>query len=130
MPRVSYLFFTVAVICGIAGIVWGIMMAESNDHTQMPAHAHLNLIGWVSSAIYGAYFALNAGRFKRTAWLVLILNTIGVAAMIPLLALFYASGFQATQYLIPLAVSTIFVLAGMIVFATAVLRGLFGPKTA
>jgi peptidoglycan/LPS O-acetylase OafA/YrhL len=125
MPRVSQLFFAVAAICGIAGIVWGIMMAESQDHLQMPAHAHLNLLGWVGSAIYGTYFALNPGRFRRSAWLVLVLNTAGTAVMIPMLALFYASQMQATQYLMPLTAGTVLILAAMVVFATAVFRRLF-----
>ena len=110
-------------------MVWGIIMAESNNHLQMPAHAHLNLLGWVGSAIYGTFFALNPGRFRRTAWVVLVLNTIGVAVMIPLLALFYASSFQATQYLIPLSVGATTVLLAMVVFATAVFRRLFARQT-
>jgi hypothetical protein len=129
MPRVSQCFFVVAVVCAIVGIAWGMHMAENNNHLQMPAHAHLNLLGWVGSAIFGTYFALNPGRFRKTAWLVFILNTTGVVVMIPLLALFYASGFKATEYLIPLTVGTFFVLGAMVVFATAVLRGLLSKGT-
>lgn len=128
MPRVSQLFFAVAAICGIAGIVWGILMAESNDHLQMPAHAHLNLIGWVSSAIYGTFFALNSGRFHRTSWLVFLFNTVGVAVMIPCLALFYASGMQDTRFLLPLSGATVLVLLAMVTFALDVLRLLMTPQ--
>lgn len=129
MPRVSQLFFAVAVICGIAGMAWGIHMAESGVHNQYPAHAHLNLLGWVGSAIYGTFFALNPGRFRRTAWVVLLLNTIGVAVMIPCLAMFYAEGNSPTSpYLMPLGIATFVVLAGMVAFATAVFRRLFGAQ--
>jgi hypothetical protein len=129
MSRVSQLFFAVAVLCGLAGMAWGIIMAESNDHTQMPAHAHLNLIGWVGSAIYGTFFALNPGRFRRTSWVVFLLNTIGVAVMIPFLALWYESRFQGMEYLLPLSIGAGIVLLAMIVFATAVFRRLFSRQT-
>jgi hypothetical protein len=130
MPRVSQLFFAVAVLCGLAGMAWGIQMAENNNHLQMPAHAHLNLLGWVGSAIYGTFFALNPGRIRRSAWIVFVLNTVGVATMIPFLALFYAEGMPATSsYLVPLSIGTVIVFAGMLVFAVDVFRRLFSAQT-
>jgi hypothetical protein len=130
MPRVSQLFFAVSVLCAIAGMAWGIQMAESTVHDQIPAHAHLNLLGWVGSAIYGTFFALNPGRFRRTAWVVLVLNTVGVVTMTTFLALFYAGGMQPTSpYLMPLQAGVTIVVAGMIVFATAVFRRLFSRQT-
>jgi hypothetical protein len=45
--KASVLSFQAAVIFVIAGMIWGIVMAISVDHTTMPAHAHLNLLGRV-----------------------------------------------------------------------------------
>ncbi|WP_206186409.1 hypothetical protein [Thalassospira lohafexi] len=33
-------------------------MAGSEDHSNLAAHAHLNLLGWVSLALYGTYYRL------------------------------------------------------------------------
>ena len=33
-------------------------MAASGNHLYAPAHAHLNLLGWVSIALFGAYYTL------------------------------------------------------------------------
>ena len=39
-------------------MVWGIQMSASQDHLLSPAHGHLNLLGWVSCAIYAFYYHL------------------------------------------------------------------------
>ena len=36
-------------------------MGMNNDFTLAPAHAHNNLLGWVSMAIYGLYFRARRG---------------------------------------------------------------------
>jgi hypothetical protein len=57
--KASALSFQAAVILVIAGMLWGIIMAISNNHAAMPAHAHLNLLGWVSLFLFGIYYRLN-----------------------------------------------------------------------
>ena len=42
----------------LAGMIFGIWMAATGDHTLMPAHAHLNLVGGVLMAIFGAFYTL------------------------------------------------------------------------
>lgn len=37
----------------LCGVVLGIAMGISGDFTLAPVHAHLNLLGWVSCAIFG-----------------------------------------------------------------------------
>ena len=56
---------TLARICWISspvyllvGMVFGIWMSATQDHTLAPAHAHLNLIGGVLMAIFGAFYIL------------------------------------------------------------------------
>jgi cbb3-type cytochrome oxidase subunit 1 len=39
-------------------MAWGIHMSATTDHTLAPAHGHLNLIGFVMMAVFGAYYAL------------------------------------------------------------------------
>lgn len=57
--KASSLSFQAAVLFVIAGMIWGIVMAISEDHSAMPAHAHLNLLGWVSLFLFGIYYKLH-----------------------------------------------------------------------
>jgi hypothetical protein len=57
--RASALSFRAAVVFVIAGMIWGIIMAISEDHSAFPAHAHLNLLGWVSLFLFGIYYRLH-----------------------------------------------------------------------
>src|SRR5579884_1990738 len=57
--KASSLCFRAAVLFVIAGMVWGIIMAVSENHAAMPAHAHLNLLGWVSLFLFGIYYRLH-----------------------------------------------------------------------
>src|SRR4051795_6842287 len=82
----SSLSFQAAVLLVLVGMVWGIVMAVSQDHSSMPAHAHLNLLGWVSLFLFGIYYHLHpAVDLNRLAavqvwiWIVgTIILTIGV----------------------------------------------------
>ena len=51
-------FFASAAIFALMGMIWGIQMSASHDHTLSPAHGHLNLIGFVAMSIFGTYYAL------------------------------------------------------------------------
>ena len=93
MPRVSVWFFFVAVIYALIGMIWGEYMAMTHDHSLFPAHAHLNLLGWVSMAIYGTFYALARDRVSmRLAWVQFAVSNLGLLAMIPLVAWLLATG--------------------------------------
>lgn len=47
-----------APLYALVGMGFGIWMSATGNHLYAPAHAHLNLLGWVSIAIFGAYYAL------------------------------------------------------------------------
>src|SRR5215213_375525 len=51
----SSLSYRLAVSFVVAGMAMGIGMAISQDHSIMPAHAHLNLLGGVSLFLFGIY---------------------------------------------------------------------------
>jgi peptidoglycan/LPS O-acetylase OafA/YrhL len=87
MMKASSLSFQAAVLFVIAGMLWGIQMAMSQDHSAFPAHAHLNLLGWVSLFLFGIYYflhpALDRGKTAKIQvciWIIgTIIMTIGVA---------------------------------------------------
>jgi hypothetical protein len=55
----STLCFRAAVLLLLAGMVWGLQMAISGDHSAFPAHAHLNLLGFVALFLFGIFYRLN-----------------------------------------------------------------------
>ncbi len=53
MKRVDIYFLLLATILLICGAVLGIGMGMREDFQLVPVHAHLNLAGWASLALFG-----------------------------------------------------------------------------
>lgn len=51
-------FLRSAFIYGLLGLLLGIVMAASKNHIQLPTHAHLLLLGFVVSVLYGIFHKL------------------------------------------------------------------------
>lgn len=49
-------FLRLAVVYVVLGVTLGIVMAASHDYTFRPVHAHLNLLGWASMALFGLWY--------------------------------------------------------------------------
>ena len=77
------LSFRAAVLMGAAGMLWGLYVGVSEDHSAMPAHAHLNFLGWVSLFLFGAYYRLHPeldrSRYAMAQVLIWIIATIVMA---------------------------------------------------
>jgi hypothetical protein len=116
----SSLSFRLAVLFVIAGMAMGIGMAASQDHSIMPAHAHLNLLGWVSLFLFGIYYErrprLDASRialFQVGLWsLGTVILTIAVAAI--------HLGYKNADPIA--AIASLIVLAAMLLFAYFIFR--------
>ena len=127
MPRVSAAFFGLGVVCLLMGMMWGMHMGESEDFTMMPAHAHLNLLGWVTMAIYGIFYALTHASLKpKLAWTNFALAAIGVLVMIPSLALYLPA--HDAKYIPGIIVGEIATVLSLLVFAVSVYRELVRPR--
>jgi hypothetical protein len=115
MPRISEYFFRTAILFLIVGIGIGIHMSISQNHNVIGAHAHINLLGWVTSALFGGYYALNPAKAAGVLPMIhYVVHTLGVAAMGTSLYLFL----QGNTALEPvLAVSSLVVFAGVLLFA-------------
>lgn len=122
MPRVSELFFKTAIVFLILGIAAGLQMAISGDHGAFPAHAHINLLGWVTSAIFGGYYALNPAKAeRRLAMIHYGLYTLGIVVMLPALYVML----QGNPALEPIvAGGSLVVAAAVLIFAVVV----FSPE--
>ncbi|MHC8494877.1 hypothetical protein ACTU44_19455 [Thalassospira sp. SM2505] len=64
LPRICW---TSSALIALAGMLWGLQMAISGDHSNLAAHAHLSLLGWVSLALYGTYYHLAGVTCLRLA---------------------------------------------------------------
>jgi peptidoglycan/LPS O-acetylase OafA/YrhL len=53
---ISKIFLRVSVVMGQIGIILGLVMGIRQDFTLAPAHAHLNLVGFVVMFLAGLYY--------------------------------------------------------------------------
>ena len=124
MPRVSAAFFALGVACVLIGMVFGMWMGSTQDFSTAPAHAHLNLIGWATSALYGTFYALTRETLSpRLAWTQFAVSAIGILIMIPSLFLLLLNG-NDPKFEPGVTVGSIFVFLGMALFAVSVFREL------
>jgi hypothetical protein len=122
MRCIAKAFFVTAVVYGVAGMLMGIDMAMRHDHTELPTHAHIMVIGWLSFAIFGFFYALFGEGVPR--WLALAhvwLAEVSFLALIVGLWLIYAGQMQFE----PLAgIGSIGYALSFVLFAIAALLGL------
>jgi cbb3-type cytochrome oxidase subunit 1 len=118
--RASVLSFQAAVVFVVAGMIWGIVMAITQDHSAMPAHAHLNLLGWVSLFLFGIYYRLHPALEDARAALVQvwiwIVGTVILSIGVALVHTGHGIGDPIA------AVGSFVVLAGMLLFGWLVFR--------
>lgn len=80
MKSVSFYFIALAVVFALIGMGYGMYMAASENHLLAGAHAHNNLLGWVTMAIYGLYYRAVPQAVGPLAtvhfWVTLVANLI------------------------------------------------------
>lgn len=118
--KASALSFRLAVLFVVAGMAMGIGMAASQDHSIMPAHAHLNLLGWVSLFLFGIYYerrpALDASKLARVQVWLWSLGTVVLTIAVAGIHLGYAAMDPVA------ALASLIVLAAMLLFGYFVFR--------
>jgi hypothetical protein len=120
----AFLFFCAAAVCATGGMLWGIQMAISGDHLLASAHAHLNLVGWVTLALMGLYYRLTpAANETPLAKVHAGIALLGVSVMVPGIAVVIHGGTPAIA-----AGGAFLSLASMLIFVTTILRQGLGSK--
>src|SRR5262249_37276012 len=119
--KASSLCFRAAVLFLLIGMIWGIAMAISENHGAMPAHAHLNLLGWVSLFLFGIYYRLQPSLERaRSALLQAWIWVLGTVVTVSSVGLVYTGHPQAK----PIAgIGSFILLFGMLVFGWIIYRG-------
>lgn len=49
-------FFILALLYAICGMLLGLYMGLSQDHSQMPVHAHAMVLGWLMSGFFAFFY--------------------------------------------------------------------------
>jgi hypothetical protein len=84
VKRIDIYFLLLATIILIAGAGLGIKMGMAEDFQLAPVHAHLNLAGWASLALFGlVYRAYPQLAERRIAFIHFILSGTG-AILLPI----------------------------------------------
>lgn len=118
MPQIAENFFKLAVVFLIFGIMMGLQMSISGNHNVTGAHAHTNLVGWVTMALFGGYYALNPAKAGTRLAKIHFWSFAGAAIVLaPSIYLMYM-GFTAIEPL--LAISSIVAFLSVLVFAAVV----------
>ncbi len=119
--KASSLSFQAAVLFVLAGMIWGIVMAASGDHSTLPAHAHLNLLGWVSLFLFGIYYRLHpALENSRKAFVQIFVWCIATIVLAVAVGLIHSGHPAADPFA---AIASIVLVADMVLFGWLVFRG-------
>lgn len=121
MPRVSATFFFTATLFLLGGMSLGIWMGIHQDFRMAAAHAHINLVGWVTMALYGTFYALTAKTMRpKLAWTNYGVSTLGAAIQGPSLACLLVYGEK--PWLPILATGEMITAAGLLIFLVSAWR--------
>ncbi|MCB1430649.1 MAG: hypothetical protein KDJ66_16235 [Nitratireductor sp.] len=83
MKNLPFAFLAFGVLCVIVGMSYGIHMAVQQDFTTAPAHAHLNLLGFVLSSIFAFYYHLVPSAQGRLGWVHFLVHAVAVVITFP-----------------------------------------------
>jgi peptidoglycan/LPS O-acetylase OafA/YrhL len=122
MRDVAFVFFLAAVLSVTGGMFWGLQMGASGDHSMMGAHAHLNLVGWATMALFGVYYRLTPQAAR--GWLPkvhAVLAIVGTGVLVSGVAIVTRGGSE-----MPAIVGGMVTFASMLVFLFTVVRHGFG----
>jgi hypothetical protein len=115
MQGAARLFFTLAIVYALVGMALGINMGMSQNHGEMPTHAHIMLAGWVTSALVAYFYHLFPTPGKSTLAIIhFAVQTVGAIIMMGSLWFIYsgAGGFEAGA-----GIGSIIYALGMVLFA-------------
>ncbi len=119
MRGLALWFLVLGIVSVLIGMGWGIHMAGNQDYLLAPAHAHLNLLGWVGFSIFAFYYHVVPGAGEGTLPnLHFGLSAVGLVVVVPGIVL---SKLDITEVLA--AGGSILSALGMLCFLIVVLRG-------
>ncbi|MDP6829685.1 MAG: hypothetical protein QF512_01845 [Alphaproteobacteria bacterium] len=120
MSNLSGWCFRLAVLYALFGMVMGEAMAMSGDHGQMPVHAHINVLGWVSLALFGVFYKLwPAAAVGRLPLAQFVLFNIGIIVQAVSVSIILSGNEAAGPFA---GIGSAFLIISMALFAYLVYR--------
>ncbi len=120
MTAIDLRFLRAGVIYLLAGMVMGLGMGISHDHSLFPAHAHIHLVGWASFALYGLIYRAypRASGSRLAIWHFWIANAGAL-----LLVIGIGGIHSGHEKFVPLAAAgAVISIIGAIIFATILFK--------
>ena len=116
--QISRNFLVIGSVYLLFGILMGMYMGGSGDHSFAPVHAHINLLGFTLMTVFGlVYRALPAMAGSSLARVHFWLHQIGAITLLSMLMLLF-SGKIAEASMAPVApIAELAVLLGVAAFA-------------
>lgn len=88
MKNIDRWFILMAIVYALGGMLLGLWMGANENYSQVPVHAHINLVGWASMALFGltyrAYPEMAKSRLARLQFWFMALGTPVMLAGIPI----------------------------------------------
>lgn len=121
MPPLTAAHLVFGIAWLVAGVGLGIHMAASQDFLLRPVHAHANLVGWATNALFGCFYWLRGGPARRCEWLGCAAFNFGGAMM--LAGLSHAL-ITDTKPVAVMGIGTLLLAAGVLQMVVAIVRNL------
>lgn len=115
--RIAYCCF---VLAGFSGMSLGLYMGIAEDHSLSPAHAHLNLLGWVTMMLYGLYHRAAPQADAGLRWVQAGLGGAGLPAFAIGLGVYLKTANEVA--FLSVIAGTLATLAGMLLFIVILVR--------
>ena len=118
--RIGINLLKIAALYMSVGLVSGMFMAITKDHTLTGAHSHITLLGWTTMAITGViYIVVPACANNKLAGMHFWLHNIGLPLMICSLALFEYGNAAAEKFI---GIGSTLVLLSLLIFTVNIIR--------
>ena len=120
LPCLAAVHLRAAAIYAVIGMALGIYMGIKQDFSLMPAHAHLNVLGWLSIMVYGLVLAkFPAIAEMRLAKIQGAIAHLGVIVFVPGIAIAILTDHGVEQLVM---IGSLLVLLGGLLFVPMVWR--------
>ena len=124
MRDIPFVFFLAAVLCVMTGMSLGIWMGIAQQFQFAPVHAHLNLVGWATMALFAIYYRLTPQAAQ--GWLPRIHALFAIFGVILMTGGLAAEFAGRTEFLAVAIIGSLMTAASMLIFMFTIIRHGFG----
>ncbi|HVG48439.1 MAG TPA: hypothetical protein VM899_09950 [Rubellimicrobium sp.] len=124
MRDIAFVFFLAAVLCVTAGMSLGLWMGPTGNFQFAPVHAHLNLVGWATMALFAIYYRLTPQAAQ--GWLPRVHATLAIVGIVLMATGLAGEIAGREEFFAPLMAGSLMTAVSMLLFLFTVVRHGFG----